>query len=94
MRQCWPRYRDLHLVGANKLDNRPALADVARNFRGAKMVAVVGAIGLTFVLIIFWPAIMTVTGVLTIVHFKQWVSASGGEFCIYIYAVSFQAAII
>ena len=36
----------MNLTGANKLDNRPDLEDVAKSFKSAKMVAYIGAIGL------------------------------------------------
>ena len=68
--------RDLRLVGANKLDNRPELSEVAHTFRNARLASYVGALSLTAILIIIWPAIATVTKVMQLAEFTLWVSRS------------------
>ena len=58
----------------NKLDNRPTLGDVSKAFKSARVVSYVGAITLTFILIILWPAVSTVVGVFGLDDFTAWVS--------------------
>ncbi len=67
-------FRDLGLTGANKLDNRPELSDVSRAFKSARLIAYIGALVLTFVLIILWPAVMVAVGVMDLSGFQHWVS--------------------
>jgi hypothetical protein len=63
------------LFGSEKLDNRPDLDEVEKTFRSAKYTAIIGAISLTLVLIIIWPAIMSAVGILSLAGFTTWVSA-------------------
>ena len=65
--------RDLRLTGANRLDNRPSLPDVASAFRGARLVSYIGATSMTLILVILWPAIATVVGVMDLPEFTAWV---------------------
>lgn len=70
-------HRDLNLDGANRLDNRPSLAEVAKAFRSPRIISYVGALSLTFLLVLLWPAVATVAGVMNLGAFSAWVR--GGE---------------
>lgn len=57
----------------DELSNRPPLDMVFRTFRSARFVAYGGAIALTVVLIIIWPAAGYALGVFDYEQFKHWV---------------------
>ena len=60
-------------MGIKTLDNRPSLEEVEQTFKGARQLAIYGAIALALILIVLWPAIMTSSGVLDLSHFTAWV---------------------
>ncbi|XP_076358090.1 uncharacterized protein LOC143250861 [Tachypleus tridentatus] len=68
--------RELNVTGANKLGNRPTLEEVEKTFRSAKWIANAGALVLTLVLIIIWPAGMVAANVLNHSSFRHWVRIS------------------
>ncbi|KAK2149319.1 hypothetical protein LSH36_455g04021, partial [Paralvinella palmiformis] len=70
--------RDLGLSGANRLGNRPLLDEVANKFKGARLVANVGALLISLILVIIWPAAMTAVGVLGPKGFSSWVGMTAG----------------
>lgn len=69
-------------MGAHQLDNRPSLYEVSRAFRNAKLVAQIGAVVLSVVLVILWPALMIPIGVFSFSDFSSWVSLSDILWCI------------
>ncbi|KAL5014496.1 hypothetical protein ScPMuIL_008766 [Solemya velum] len=68
--------KELDLMGAHQLDNRPSLYEVSRAFRNAKLVAQIGAVVLSVVLVILWPALMIPIGVFSFSDFSSWVTLS------------------
>ncbi|XP_064611598.1 uncharacterized protein LOC135475601 [Liolophura sinensis] len=65
--------RDLRLTSLQQLDNRPALEEVEKTFRGAKLLAYIGAMSISLVLVIIWPAAMTAVGTMNLEQFNHWV---------------------
>ncbi|KAH3853911.1 hypothetical protein DPMN_096449 [Dreissena polymorpha] len=66
--------RDLNLVGAYRLDNRPPLVEVQAAFRSAKYVAFVASLVLSAFLVFIWPSIMVAVHVMAYEAFYSWVS--------------------
>jgi hypothetical protein len=68
-------YSEMNLTRFAALDQRPRLADMERRFRGTKLLAIVGSLLLTFVILIVWPAVTVSAGVMDFVAFTRWVSS-------------------
>ncbi|XP_033764344.1 urea-proton symporter DUR3-like [Pecten maximus] len=65
--------KDLNIIGANQLDNRPALDVVENHFRSSKILAYVGGIASTIILIVVWPSILISVDVMDRTDFHHWV---------------------
>ncbi|XP_052271715.1 uncharacterized protein LOC127872425 [Dreissena polymorpha] len=68
--------KDLNLVGAYRLDNRPPLLEVQAAFRSAKYVAFVASLVLSAFLVVVWPSIMVAVNVMAYEAFHSWVTLS------------------
>ncbi|XP_060608093.1 uncharacterized protein LOC132760193 [Ruditapes philippinarum] len=69
--------KDLHLIGAYRLDNRPSLVEVQEAFKVTKIAGFIGSIALTVILIVIWPLIMIYgIPVLDFDSFNTWVGVS------------------
>uniref|UniRef100_A0A1I8GDX2 MCU domain-containing protein n=3 Tax=Macrostomum lignano TaxID=282301 RepID=A0A1I8GDX2_9PLAT len=66
--------KEMNLVGAHCLDNRPSLEATAEAFRGAKLTANIGALGLTALLILLWPASMMSMKTMDLGGFTAWIA--------------------
>lgn len=66
--------RELNLSGAHQLDNRPTLQEVSDTFRAARLLANIGSLVLTVVLVLVWPAFMVLVRVMSREEFTHWVS--------------------
>ena len=64
---------EMNLTRIAVLDQRPRLDDMERKFRGAKLLAIIGSIVLTFGMLIVWPAITVTAGVMDLSTFTKWV---------------------
>ncbi|XP_060071327.1 uncharacterized protein LOC132551230 [Ylistrum balloti] len=65
--------KDLNITGAHQLDNRPALAEVERHFRSSKIMAYVGGLLGSVLLVVVWPSVLISVDIMDQSDFHNWV---------------------
>ena len=66
-------FREFNLKGTDAKSSRPPLDVVFKTFSSARFVAYGGALALTCILIVIWPAVGYSMGVFEFNQFKHWV---------------------